>query len=61
MTSKNKEQPKHTTTPGMDFTKASVNADGVVSAALAAATRECRHPQQSRVQAHESFECYGLN
>lgn len=29
--------------------------------AQAAANQECQHPRQSRVQAHEAFEPYGLN
>lgn len=32
-----------------------------VDPAQAAATRECQHPQQSRVLPHEPFEPHGMN
>ena len=33
----------------------------LVSSAQQAATRECQHPQQPRVQPHEPFEPHGMN
>ncbi len=37
------------------------NEGKLVTAAQAAATRECQYPQQSPVQQHEKFEPFGNN